>query len=122
MTNVTETRRRVLIAFKQLRKENNLIARANYMCCTSCAGYQISEDLEAYELKGKPKAGHVFWNRQSEQSFQSTGEVYLQFSGTNDDTVEVGRIIAKTLRDNGIVVEWNETPTQCIRVIGCMEE
>jgi len=111
-------------AFKDLRKEDKLLARMNFLCCTTCAGYELATTAENLYEKGKKVNGCVFWNRQSHRSFLKEGELYLQYGPLHTekfgiiglDAKEVGKIVCKKLEKYGIEYEWNGDPDQAILV------
>src|SRR5579863_6308129 len=100
--NTQDLRDAVKKAFSNLRKEG-FIAKMNFMCCGSCAGYNIGADFDKKVLEGLqpnhyPK-GCVFFHHQDNQHFEDDGVLYLaygQIEGTEAkaktelSTVEVG--------------------------------
>lgn len=90
---MTTTREKLAAAFKQIRKEGG-IARMNFMCCSSCAWYELAEKYGEDETRTM-----VFWNQQSDDSFVGGSLQYalcLQWQGDKD-------LIAKALADHDLV-------------------
>ena len=112
-----ETRPLVMKAFRRLRKAG-YVAKANFMCCGTCASSACFEEAE--ETK---KAGVVWWHKQDDTSYRETGELWIGF-GSVDDVSEstnsdaVGQDVVKALVDAGLKVEWNGSSKQRIRVTG----
>lgn len=129
------------LAFKALRAAGYL-ARANFMCCSSCAGSKVANDLskkiDAAKAAGKtPKlpTGLVFYHGQDNEAVRSflgqgrswdrSGDtLYLRFgqigvSGYGDvgkPTIEVGADVCKALKNAKIDYEWDGTESACIEV------
>jgi len=126
-----ELRNLLLDAFKELRKEEKFIARANFMCCQSCASYDIWESARKNYFKSR-KRGYVYWHRQDEDDFWRSGTMFLAYGSFNeekdeveDDEVQmksplsckdVGVKILLALAKRGVRVEWNGEDSQRIRV------
>lgn len=121
---INKNRDNLIGGFKILRKRG-YIARANYYCCSSCAGYAIGQRVSdmAAEKAAKVK-GCVFWNQQDERGIEDDGTLYLAFgnigSSTHGDiglpTVEVGREVVSLLEQRGLFVKWDGTASSRILV------
>lgn len=119
-----EFRDKLKKVFKELREKYNLIARMNFMCCQSCAAYEIRCEVDKNEKSGKK--GFVFWHRQDEDDLWSHGCMYLAFgdletleyveNDSEDRSVEVGHTIVEVLKDHGIKTEWDCDPGKRIKV------
>ncbi len=124
-----ETRSRVLAAFRELRKRG-LLARANYMCCQSCAGYALAQRASDLKTAGKEIVGVVFWHRQDDEYFRRSGRLYLAYGDVETrehgpigmDTASVGRLVVETLERHGLAVTWDGDPGRRILVTGCKED
>ena len=118
---INENKEKLNIAFKALRKAK-LIARQNFRCCQSCAGYEIATDVEKKLDAGKVVAGWVFYHHQDHNSafegsrrYPAKGELYLSYTGGSTSkyeknglqTVEIGKIVAAVLTSVGLVFEWD---------------
>lgn len=118
--NVAENKEKLNKVFKLLRK-NFLIARQDFRCCQSCAGYEIATDVEKMLDNGKRVDGWVFYHHQDTEGALETrngrpsGELYLAYSSgsTNKyenngiETVAVGKIVAIALTEVGVPFEWD---------------
>ena len=121
---VRSTLERLKKAFKDLRKEDKLLARMNFLCCSTCAGYELATIATNLYEKGKKVNGCVFWNRQSHRTFLEKGKLSLQYGPLHTekfgviglDTKEVGKIVCKKLEKYGIKYEWNGDPDRTILV------
>jgi hypothetical protein len=107
-------RKAVLQAFKALRKEG-FIARANFMCCMSCACAEIATKVAA--KGGDPgKTSYVFWHKQDEEyAFpkrwgRKSGSLYLRWGGDPARIVEA--LIAQ-----GLVVYHDGKASSCVEVL-----
>lgn len=112
---VREARQRVLEAFRQLRRKG-IVARANYLCCTSCASYALHETA-----KQRPKAiGYAYWHQQNEEEMWRSGELYIGFAAVDDEDpahMEIGQRVVAELKKQGLEVEWPEDPDIKIKVV-----
>jgi hypothetical protein len=121
---VEELRSKLKTAFRNLRKQNQLVALANYSCCQSCAGYAIGQRIEQNPSKYR---GYVFWTKQDDEVLEDLNFVYLAFGSkritANSNTpqeesnVIIGREIKHELEKTGLKVEWNETANERIKVV-----
>jgi hypothetical protein len=124
MENVEGNRSVLLQAFGDLRKQG-LIARANFRCCQSCAGYEISEKVSkmSKEEAGKVK-GCTYWHQQDEDDLKERGSLYLAYGNLETTgngtvglpTVEVGKMVLETLKKYGLTVEWDGSEGSRIQV------
>jgi len=124
---MSETRIKVKEAFRQLRKEG-FIARANHLCCSNCAGYNLTEkateDVELGKKKKEEIKGCVFWHNQDDESFNRRGILFLSFGNLHSQqigdigigTLEVGKRVVEVLREKGLDVEWPEDTSIRIEV------
>ena len=104
------------------------VAKQNFSCCNSCAGYDIS--VKVAENAGKVRKGAkqdvrgcVFYHRQATESMNTGGTLYLsygQLGTTKGDfglpTAEGGKEIATVLKKHGLKVEWNGDENVKIKV------
>lgn len=120
-------------AFKALRKAR-LVARQNFTCCSSCAGYELAEGLGAKVRAGKldpsAVAGAVFYTRQDAASRDRGLPFYLAFGpvevcarngnaaltlgGTAE---EVGALVCDVLHRAGVPFEWNGEGSTKIKIL-----
>lgn len=122
-------------AFRALRKQN-LIARQNHWCCSSCGSHSCATDAEKCIAKGKDIKGWVFYHRQDEDSFQAGGDLHIRYAGIteadkatigtpehtglgggDEETVEVGKLVVAALEAEGLTVEWDGDSNVCIKVV-----
>lgn len=129
-----EAKPKLTAAFRALRKEG-IVAKQSFMCCGSCAGAQIANDIEAAIDAGKARpAGCVFYTKQGgffdghpEARFTKVTKLYLQFGDVQTTkhgtvgigTVEVGKRICKALEAVGLAYEWDGTADKTIVVDPC---
>lgn len=98
---------KILAAFAKLRKQG-IRARANFMCCGSCAAAGL-------DIKGKK--GGVYWHQQDEERFREDGYVYLGFcSRTDEEALLVGKALDLALQAEGLPVYWGESVHLRVRV------
>jgi hypothetical protein len=118
-----DLRSTVLQVFKESRKEG-FIARANYLCCQSCADSQIVQDAEKLADKGKRIKGCIYWHRQDEDNLRRHNKLYLAYGNIESEkhgviglpNKEIGEIIKSKLERVGLKVEWNSNPDTRILV------
>ncbi len=119
-----KVRNKVLKAFAQLRKEGYL-AKANYLRCQACAGYELTEKAVRLKKAGKEVKGCVFWHGQDEKDFWNYGSldiVYGQLDSKQHGkiglpTIKVGKHVVAVLKQHGLTVEWGGKITQRIKVL-----
>lgn len=93
-----ETRKKVLSAFKSLRKYK-IRARSNFLCCGPCASYGI--DLT-------DKIGGVWWHGQDEDCFRETGCLYIGFTTENGEGADkIAERLVSELKARNLWVEWD---------------
>ena len=117
---------RLNVAFAAMRKAG-IVARQNFSCCGSCAGYEIATDIEAMAPARRAKVqGTAFYTKQEWRQFDGRkpqgiyipyGQVATQAHGdVGLTTVAVGQIVATCLKEAGLEVEWDGTPEKTIYV------
>jgi hypothetical protein len=109
------TRSELLKVFESLRR-HGLLARAAYMCCTTCATSGLATALE----KAPPsRRGFVYWHRQAEADLQERGFVYLGYAARQDDPEaqrRIGELIVEELRRWRFEIVWDGSPATKILV------
>ena len=109
-------------AFANLRKQG-FIARQNFACCGSCAGYEISTYVKDLKPARQAKVkGAITYNRQDGQA--AFGRLYIGFGpvgvhGVGDfglPAEEVGKALVEALTAQGLQVEWNGNPDERVKV------
>ena len=122
-----ETREKVVAAFKDLRKDG-FIARANFMCCGSCAGYDLAEKATEMVDKGKHPKGCIFWHKQDEESYWAGGFLHLRYGEFNTakhgtiglPSEAVGSALIEALEKQGLKrgldIEWDGDTNKTIIV------
>lgn len=107
------------------------MARQNFMCCSSCAAYEIAINPRNYGRL------YAFYNRQSNDAWElgrwdrkPTGRLkdtlYIQFGlvrGADNEEIErmkvvqAGRTIVEEAEALGLQVKWNGTAEQAIGIL-----
>lgn len=80
-------------AFRELRKKG-YIARMNFACCGSCAGYELNEDA-----KKRGKDGVINWNRQEDSSARSYG---------NNGKIHIAYNLSQNFLDKTLPMEYSQ--------------
>lgn len=122
-----EARDKVKQVFKTLRR-SGFVARMNFLCCSSCAGYVLGERLDA----STDKEYAAYWHRQDEERYHETGYLYIRyFFGGHGDVldadeqkakdIEAGNKIAAVLTVYEVAYRWNGDPTRAIEVFDSQE-
>jgi hypothetical protein len=118
---------RLNVAFAAMRKAG-IVARQNFSCCGSCAGYEIATDITAMTPTRRAKVqGCAFYTKQEWSRFEGSrnpqgihipyGQVGTQAHGdVGLTTSAVGQIVATCLKEAGLEVEWDGTPEKTIYV------
>jgi hypothetical protein len=103
---------KVKIVFKELRKKE-FIARMNYMCCSSCASYNISSALD----KNLNKKYGAYFHKQTTEHYNESGLLYIYFFGDTDLFTETaGSIIVNELSKVNAIYSWNGKSGSAISV------
>ena len=117
------TRELVIDAFKELRSKG-FMARANYLCCQSCAGYALAEDAKKRIANGKTVNGVYFWHRQDEEDYEEFGHLFIAYGDVEVEgktyglsTEQVGLALVTALVKRGVHVQWNGNTNRRILVI-----
>lgn len=100
-------------AFKKL-EQKGLIARPNYLCCTTCASNAVAWDADLMGLQGG-----VYWHGQNEDSLRDGGDLYIGFVGAGFDdgkTAEVGKALVGILKEEGLDPLWDGDPATKVLV------
>ena len=115
MDRKTEVRTGLRAAFKDLRSQG-LIARMNYMCCSNCAGYNLTQQAVKKIQKGTPQEeikGCAFWHNQDEMNWKETGKLMIGYGDMNSH--EFGAIGLETKKVGEIIVEaLSHSSTLCL--------
>jgi hypothetical protein len=119
-------RKRLGAAFRDLRKAGYL-ARQNYLCCYSCAGYALAGRAAELVAGGKTVRGAVFYTRQNELATQ--GKVYLAYGPLHHSpgdaqpeqviglhAEEIGWELMAVLHRHNIPAVWDGEPTTRILI------
>lgn len=115
-----EARAQVRGVFQELR-QLGFIARMNFLCCSSCASYELGTRWD----KQPTKKGVVYFHRQNDENYRETGCLCIHYFGgqTGDSgeeasrkTKEVGDIITGLLSKRGVVYRWDGRPGRTIEV------
>ena len=118
---IVDVRRRVQVAFGELRKVG-FLTKTNFSCCMTCA---VAELGEIAEKRRRNRA--VYWHRQDDEHFRKTGQLCIRFCylpppGIEGDTkrleTQIGEQVAAALRKQGLEVDWNGNPSVTIQVTG----
>lgn len=124
-----EVRSNILKAFAYLRKKG-IIARANFLCCQSCAGHNITQLAIKQVDAGKEVNGCVFWHAQDEQNWKSRGYMNLAFGSMDSKdrgeiglpTEVVGNKVIEALQKYDVPYEWDGSSGKRIRVMDKIKE
>lgn len=119
-----KVRNNILKAFAYLRRKG-IIARANFLCCQNCAGYDITQIAVKQVNEGKEVNGCVFWHGQDEESWQRSGYMYLAFGDMDSgdigkiglETTEVGKRVVAALKQFNVPYEWDGSANTRIKVM-----
>lgn len=125
--DTTEFKGRLNTAFSSMRRQG-LIARQNFSCCGSCAGYELATKVTEMPAARRAKvAGCAFYTRQTWGNFEGSrnpqgitinyGQLGTQAHGqVGLPTEAVGQVVAKCLEEAGLTVEWDGDPNRTIYV------
>lgn len=112
-------------AFSLMRKAG-LMARQNFSCCSSCAGYALAKAAVDQPAKKRAKIqGTCFYHRQDADNLRDGHDLMLRYGPLDTEehgqigleTVEVGRLVVDCLAVAGLNYEWSGNPRECITVL-----
>lgn len=103
-------REKAKTVFALLRKHHSIIARMNYWCCSSCAGYALGN---AMDKRGIESA--VYWHSQDEEYYQKSGRLTIRYF-SNVDTTKLGQLIYDLFILAGVKTEWTGKATEVIYI------
>lgn len=104
-------------AFQTMRKAG-LLARQNFWCCGSCAGYAMAQKATELIDKGKDVQeikGCVFYHNQDNERKRNGKNFHLAFGQLGSEkygdiglaTKEVGRLVCQILSVFNITFKWD---------------
>ena len=114
--NYRETKTRIGVAFRELRKQK-VVALQNHLCCMSCASSSLSTRLEE---KDRDKLGAVYFHAQDEDSLKWSGEIHIRYFANDTkesgkpETVRIGQMAKDALKFAGLEVKWDGDPGSTI--------
>src|SRR3972149_4184967 len=73
-----ELKEKIGAAFAELRADG-FLAKQNYLCCSSCAGYAMAERASQLADRGRRVAGVVFYHRQDAAATETDGGGYIAY-------------------------------------------
>ena len=94
-----------------------VVARQNFSCCNNCGHQEILEAVSEVRERGHKVMGYVFYHQQDTDSALGGEGLHLRYGSVKrggEAIAEVGRCIASVLGEEGLVVRWNDDPTQTI--------
>lgn len=97
--------------FGKLRKAFQIIARQDFLCCSSCGHYEMHSMHKDNKYPGRNF--YMFYHSQDMDRFLQTGEVCLAFGCfDNSDPVPMMKNVVAFLRNEGITVDWMEADSE----------
>lgn len=111
--NYQETRAALVKVFAALRKQN-LIAKMNHMCCSTCACADLGP-----KVTEKGADGAVYFHRQDNDGFKECGELHLRYFSENDDNekcIEIAHKIQAELGKVKIPSVWDGDTAHTIQI------
>jgi len=113
--------------FKKLRKQG-FLARMNFSCCASCAGFELAEIAEGLIDAGKRSAesikGAVYYHRQDKDSMYSSGWLHIRYCSLTIkknkeigiDAKKIGEAVCALLKNAKLGYMWNGDSGKTIQV------
>lgn len=103
-------------AFQALRRKQ-IIALQNFSCCQSCALSELERDLEEGKRQG---IGYVFFHQQEGERKAEGYDFHLYYGktpGAHCEAKDIANTVVETLREFGVLTEWNGSESEAIKVI-----
>lgn len=109
------------VAFAALEKRG-IIARDDFRCCGSCAGYAIwNQERQNWRGGVEPIGGVYFHEQGTDNAHESRRALYLGHGAFDEENERadrrVAQIVVEVLREHGFEVEWTGSPARCIEVL-----
>jgi hypothetical protein len=103
------------------------IAREDFSCCGTCAGYELTTLAEEAIDRGRPAEsirGAVYYHRQDAERFAARTDFHLGYGALDSrrygelglPTEQVGREVVRVLGEHGVETEWDGDANTRIRV------
>lgn len=95
-------------AFAELEK-HGILARQNFWCCSNCGTDALSHEVERGIKRGKKLTGYAFFHEQDTDMAVFGHGLHLDYGGPHIDdagSVEIGKVVVKTLRKHGLKPKW----------------
>jgi hypothetical protein len=104
------------------------IAREDFACCGTCAGYELTVLAEEEIDRGRPAGsirGAVYYHRQDTQRFAAGEDFYLGYGPLDSvkygelgfPAEEIGREVVEVLGRHGVGTEWDGDGDKRIKVL-----
>ncbi len=114
MQKVKEIKLKIASAFRVVRKKG-ILARSNFMCCSGCAGSELS--IMAHKKSGS--IGYVFYHSQDNERLLKSGKVHIGFSSSGHvPTLRIAERLIVALQDAGLSTSWNHMESSKVEVTG----
>jgi hypothetical protein len=105
------TRRKLRLAFKELRKDG-VLAEEAFSCCTTCATSEL-----ATMINEKKALGGVYWNQQDEDGFRRYGGVMIGFVDGSASGAEIAKRAVTEFERQGLEVKWDGSERTKIQIL-----
>lgn len=90
-------------AFAEL-ESSGIVCRQNWTCCQTCGLAEIGGEMK------RTTRGYAFYHQQDTERVVEDGVLLLAYGACSDlktEQVEVANEIARTIRENGLEVDWD---------------
>lgn len=98
-------------AFAALERAG-IVCRQNFSCCGTCGASEIQDEIDQESKSGTQVRGYAFYHMQDTESAVEGHGLYLNYGAVpNGETaaVGIGQEIAATLKQQGLLVDWDGT-------------
>lgn len=122
-TQINIFNEKLVLVFRNLRKNNNYITRQNFHNTTEEAITALVDMLDIAESKGKRRSGAIYYHR-GDRANIAFGKVAIRFTDflSKDSTQEqsdanavaIGREIVAELQRAGLYYSWDSSPNSVI--------
>lgn len=96
-----------------------IVARQHFACCNNCGMSEIWDEIDAISPDLEVR-GYAFYHQQATETAYYSGKLHIVYASLDENSgvAVIGRLVAQSLTEAGLTVEWDGSPEKSIRVVG----